>query len=141
MCNAWVQISGKLHSEEQTEEMAIEHQNLQISLSRTPLDEDVFKLYRGTMTEAMETRFLISCFPLMNKMLKIFQRLKSVNQKRKEKLIEEMENLHIEKKLNQLKICLGNLIKFCQNKYIYTTLDHQRNYGKINKVRQKVLKE
>lgn len=55
-------------------------ENMQISLSATQQDEDVFKLYRGTMTEMMETNFLISCLPLMNKMLKIFQRMKSVTQ-------------------------------------------------------------
>lgn len=47
---------------------------LVVRLSDTSEDEDVLKLYKANYSEEMETRFLITCFPVLRKGLAFFKK-------------------------------------------------------------------
>lgn len=126
--------------EEQNEDLSQESAKIDILDQAT--DEDSFKLFRATMTEVLEQSFLISCFPVIKQNLDIFNRIYEINYgKDYKKLLEELDKNKVEKKMKTLKGCLEDLEKFVNNKLIITSIDQQRNYGKPNRLRQKVLYE
>ncbi|KRX06791.1 MIR motif [Pseudocohnilembus persalinus] len=114
-------------------------ENAQIRVSEQVTDEDSFKIFKATNAEVLEQNFLISCFPILKKNLDIFSQVRKKNDL--QSLMDDYDRNKIEKKMVVLMNCLQDIERFTLNKIIITNLDQQRNYGKPNKYRQKILFE
>lgn len=146
--NRWVHIMGEENEDTQSfYESKHISQNVQLKLTEQPQDEDTFKIFRASFTEVIENNFLKSCFPVLRKMLLMFQHLREEHEKVKPQklnlktIVQDMEKYQIESKLQQLKQCILDLTRFCKHQLINTTLDHQKNYGIISQARQNVLNQ